>query len=162
MSFELDNELFHVCSENRENCIEAARMLISRGANINAKNENSTTILHVAAQHDNYELVKFLIENGSNVNSLTTDGWTALHFAAQKGYSKIADLLIKSGINVDVQGLRYQRTALHYAADQGKTSVVQLIINAKGRTDLKDISGSTALEIATRKGHKEVVMLLSK
>ncbi|MBM5782273.1 MAG: ankyrin repeat domain-containing protein [Pelagibacterales bacterium] len=162
MSFELDNELFQACNDNRESVMEEVRSLVMRGASVNTKNENDTALIHLAAQHNEYELTKFLIENGADVNALTSDGWTALHFSAQKGYSQISDLLIKSGVNVDIQGLRYHRTALHYAADQGRVAIVQLIINSGGRTDLKDISGSTALDIAKSKLHQEVVMLLSK
>ena len=45
------------------------REFLSKGADINAKNEEGRTLLHEAAKWRKPELVKLLIESGGNVNA---------------------------------------------------------------------------------------------
>ena len=46
------------------------------------------------------------------------------------------------------------------AAEQGHASVVQLLLEARAKTDLRNMRGSTALMNAAERGHAATVQLL--
>lgn len=62
---------------------QVADLLISLGANVNAKDRNLDTPLHQAARRESHELVTILIEHGANVHAV--DRWkrTPLHIASE-------------------------------------------------------------------------------
>ena len=53
---------------------EVLKLLIEKGADINALTYDKWTALHYAARYsDSVEVVKILIEKGANINALTID-----------------------------------------------------------------------------------------
>lgn len=56
--------------------------LIKANADVNAKEKDNWTSLHVACQNGTDPIVKFLLDNGAEVDSKTTDGFTPLHIAS--------------------------------------------------------------------------------
>ena len=77
-----------------------AEVLINRGANANAKDNNEMTALHYAALNGRTRTVLLLIEAGSNVSDVTDRRMTPLHFASQHGHTKTAAILIEHGASV--------------------------------------------------------------
>jgi ankyrin repeat protein len=75
------------------------KLLLDRGADVNAKDPAGRTILMLAACSDALpvETVKTLIERGADVNAKSATGETALDLAKQRGETTIVDLLIKAG-----------------------------------------------------------------
>ena len=63
--------------------IDVMRILIDKGADVNAKNKNGATALILAADKGNAEIVSFLIDKGADVNAKDGNG-TALMLAANK------------------------------------------------------------------------------
>ncbi len=76
----------------------AVKMLLDRGADVNAKDPKGHTILMLAASSDALpvEAVKTLIDRGADVNAKTAQGETALDFAKRRGETPIVDLLTKA------------------------------------------------------------------
>jgi ankyrin repeat protein len=58
---------------------ETAKLLIEKGADVNAKNNNGWTPLYAAAIGDHTETVKLLIDKGADVNVKDSSGKTILH-----------------------------------------------------------------------------------
>ncbi|KAJ5469388.1 hypothetical protein N7539_009006 [Penicillium diatomitis] len=86
---------------------ELARLLVSRGANVNISTRFSETPLLMAMTgRMDYDFVLFLIEHGADVNVRTPYWLTPLQQARKKGRSVIVDLLLRQGAseveNVDV------------------------------------------------------------
>jgi ankyrin repeat protein len=61
------------------------QLLISKGADANARSESGLTALMVAAGHDNAPLVGLLIQAGAKVDARADDGKTALDVAKENG-----------------------------------------------------------------------------
>jgi ankyrin repeat protein len=77
--------------------VDLANMLISKGANVNAKSFSHWTPLHTAARGGHLELIKFLIANGADVNARTKRGNTPLGAARTSGKGKAVILLRSFG-----------------------------------------------------------------
>src|SRR4030066_296560 len=73
---------------------ETAKLLIEKGADVNAKDEFSgMTALIWASSYGHLETVKLLIEKGAGVHARTHSGKTALTIASEKGHMDIVKIL---------------------------------------------------------------------
>ncbi|GAA6077549.1 unconventional myosin-XVI-like, partial [Tachysurus ichikawai] len=61
------------------------RQLVSSGANVNQRNEDGVTLLHIACASGYREVVDLLLENGADVQATDNSYWTPLHLAAKYG-----------------------------------------------------------------------------
>ena len=75
--------------------LEIARVLIARGANVNARAASDFTPLHESAASGRMEFAKLLLENGADVNARTSDGKTPLDYAREHNRAEMVQLLSK-------------------------------------------------------------------
>lgn len=73
---------------------EIARLLIEKGADVNAMNYDGERPLHIASLYGNVEIVKLLIDRGADVNCINPESETPLHKAARNGNIEIIKLLL--------------------------------------------------------------------
>jgi ankyrin repeat protein len=64
-----------------ETYLEAAKLCLSAGDQVNATNDSGVTALHYAAGSGNNALVQFLVERGANLDAKTKSGRTPLDWA---------------------------------------------------------------------------------
>ncbi|KIE04902.1 hypothetical protein NF27_FB00020, partial [Candidatus Jidaibacter acanthamoeba] len=99
---------------SREGNLDEIRVLISEGADINAKDRADTTSLYNGITQRNIEMVKYLLNHGEldvNIKDYRKD--TPLHIAARRGYTEIVELLLKNK-NTDINAVNVKgETALH-------------------------------------------------
>jgi cytohesin len=76
--------------------------LITNGANVNARQYNITTVLHLAAKKGYKEIAETLIANGADVNAQEISGFTIIDTAAFMGHEKIVKLLIEKEKDLDL------------------------------------------------------------
>ncbi|NLF96995.1 MAG: hypothetical protein GX569_09675 [Candidatus Riflebacteria bacterium] len=85
----------------------ALKLLIEKGAAVDATNDFLRTPLHYAAIKGHYEIVKLLCKAKTNIHALDARGTTPLHDAAAAGHRRIYDYLIQLGASdstLDNQG----------------------------------------------------------
>ena len=83
---------------------ETVKLLIAKGADVNAKEEDGKTPLYYAVHWRSApSLVELLIDKGADVNENYGNGKTPLHHAAFRGHNAIVRLLIDKGADVNVQ-----------------------------------------------------------
>ena len=141
--------------------IEAVKQYITAGTDVNTKDEDGRTALHLAASNGHTEIAKLLLANNADVNVMNAVGQTetALHIAAWKGHPEIAKLLLANNADVNVIDTVGQ-TPLIFAAGRGHTEIVELLIAKGADVNAKTSSEKTPLHIAASGGHKKVVELL--
>ncbi|MDB4797386.1 ankyrin repeat domain-containing protein, partial [bacterium] len=83
--------------------IEAVKLGLEEGANVNVKDKWGQTLLHHAANEDRKEIVELLIAAGADVKAKDEDGVTPLHFTAANRRKEVAELLIVKGANVNAE-----------------------------------------------------------
>ena len=88
------------------------KLLIGRGADVNAKDPAGRTVLMLAAHLDTLPAasVQALIDAGADVNAKATDGRTALDFALLRGRSPVTDVLLTAGPKEGVAAIKPEIT----------------------------------------------------
>lgn len=84
--------------------IDAIRELLSRGADIDARDRYGQTGLMIAAHSGDLEIVATLIENGASLNVTAKFGLSALMLAIVAGHTETARLLIRAGAELSLRG----------------------------------------------------------
>jgi ankyrin repeat protein len=84
---------------------DVVRLLVKRGAKVDACDQIGRTALHVAADNGHRNTVLELLDLGANIGAVDKKGNTALHYCAEKNFAPIARLLLDRGINVEAQNV---------------------------------------------------------
>ena len=66
---------------NESEAKDLIELLPSNGANVNAKNDNGLTLLHMVSLKSTKEIAEILISHGAKINPLTKNGLTPLDIA---------------------------------------------------------------------------------
>ena len=74
---------------------EAIKLLIEKGADLNAIDKYGYTALIWACRNNNIEIVKLLIEKGADINAKNFIGYTALIWACRNNNTEVIKLLIE-------------------------------------------------------------------
>ena len=147
-------------SKNRLKIVEA--LLNHEGIEVNAKNKEGDTPLHVAARKGQTEVVMALLNHtGIEVNATNEKGDTPLHVALWHKFREIIlALLNHKGIDVN-QTTSDEYTPLHLAARRGNLEVVKALLNHEGiKVNSKTSDEYTPLHLAAFNGYTEVVNAL--
>ncbi|RXW18603.1 hypothetical protein EST38_g7252 [Candolleomyces aberdarensis] len=129
-----------------------ALLLSNPNINIHARCMHSGTALSVAK---NDALLKLLLSHGRILTNATADDIDlCIDLAARLGLEKTFSTLVHGGL--EPRKLQMQSRALVEAARHGHTAIVDLALRF---VDIND-AGSTALDAATKAGHRHTVSLL--
>ena len=124
---------------------ELVKLLIARGADVNALGERGSTALSYAVSNGNVGLAEFLLSKGANVNPERSP---PLHSAvkAPKNLKELVELLLSKGAQVNKEGTG--GTALYSAVERTDNIEVIKVLLAKGADVNKTGHGSSAFEHA--------------
>ena len=82
--------LYAACEKGH---VDAARLLLDKGAEVNPADEDGATPLFIACQEGHVDAARLLLDNGAEVDRATNDGRTPLSIAKQQGHSAVVALL---------------------------------------------------------------------
>jgi ankyrin repeat protein len=108
----VNNSFLQLQSDN--NLAEMIEYFLSKGVDINAKDDYMVTPLYLAAGCDNSEIIDLLIKKGALVDVRTKSGETPLFRAAMAGNKVAAEVLLNKGANVNARN-DANETPLHFA-----------------------------------------------
>lgn len=75
--------------------------LDNRGAQVDDRDENGTTVLMVSATKGLVHFVKELISRGADINAADLDSWSALLCASKAGHLEVVETLIEHGAEIE-------------------------------------------------------------
>lgn len=117
-----------IASQNGK--VEAARILVTAGADVNAPvAKGGYTPLMLASVSGSTDLADALIKHGAQVNAVNSGGVTALMIAAAGNHSGVAALLLKAGADINARS-EDGRTALSIAQANNNEPVIRLLQDA--------------------------------
>ena len=76
---------------------DVARLLLERGADVDAQTDSGSTPIHIAALNGRVEVVRVLLEHGAKSGVENGEGKTPFQIAAARRYFEIMDLLLELG-----------------------------------------------------------------
>ena len=129
------------------NRIEIVQLLIEYKTDVNVKDTNSNTPLHIATQRNHHELMDILMQNGADIEATDRKGFSPIHLALGFKKYQALEVLIKYCANVNARSPEGS-TPLHTAVSQGFEDGVQLLVNNGVEVDANDNYGHTPLHYA--------------
>jgi ankyrin repeat protein len=110
---------------------DVVRLLVSRGADVNARSKRGETALADAAGRGDVEGVKLLLEKGADVNVADYRGYTPLIQAVQydRDSPEIVKLLLDRGASI--AAVAEGQTAVTTAARRGETALTKMLREAE-------------------------------
>ncbi len=126
--------------------LNAARLLIDMGMDVNAKDSAGETPLHIAARGNMDEIAVALILAGADANAKDNSGETPLHAAASENKAEAADALIAAGANIHAKD-NAGATPLHAAVISRSADMVEILIAAGADIHAADLKGNTPASI---------------
>jgi len=139
--------------------LDAMRLLIDRGADVNLQNNFGSTALMWSVS--DAAKVRLLLEHGAQVNTVARSGRTALIIAAFANPSaEVVKLLLAKGAKVDVMDTRHV-TPLNAATFGNDTATTRLLLDTNADINTPDtFIGLTPLMNAAGNRNVEAVKLL--
>lgn len=145
-----------------ESDLETVKLLVDKGADINARDQIQSSPLLWASGFGKPETVGFLITKGADVKVTDDNGWTPLIWAAGLGQAQTVDLLVKAGADLAAADKQTGDTPLLRSARTGKADGLKILIAAGADLKAKNKLGQTALHLAAAGGSAEKVEILLK
>jgi len=103
--------------------LDVCRLLIDKGAHIEAKNRYGRTPLHYAAANGHLEIVRLLYDLGADIEARDDEGCRSLHYSAYNGRISIVKELIEDR-NAEINArINDGRIALGLAKQEGKEEI---------------------------------------
>ncbi|KAF2878542.1 vegetative incompatibility protein HET-E-1 [Massariosphaeria phaeospora] len=136
-----------------------ARMLLDKGAEINAQGGRYGNALQAASGGGYEQVVKTLLDKGANVNAQGGDFGNALQAASYTGHKQVVKTLLDAGADVNAQGGAFGN-ALQAASFRGYEQVVKTLLDKGANVNAQGGDFGNALQAASEGGHKQVVKTL--
>lgn len=138
---------------------ETVEFLITKGANLHAKNNFGWIPLHSASYNGQIEISNLLISKGSKVDETDVFGWTPLFRAIQGGHKSMIEFLVKKDANINARD-RNGYTPLYLAVLKGEKEIVEYLLEKGATRFLFGSDGKTLLHVAASKGFVGLAKLL--
>ena len=149
----------HLASESGH--LDCVKVLVSKKANVKARDSLVGLPIHLAAKHNHHEVVKYFLGAYPELAFLPTnlEGMLCSHLAAASGSMAVIRELMRFNKAV-VIGLRSRGSAslpIHMAARKGNANVVRLLITAGASVTHENNFGMSMIHAAAMNGHLNVL-----
>lgn len=142
--------------------LDMVKLLIQKGADINAIDMDGFTPLIAAANYDSEQhnqILKALLDSGAKIDAISKNGDTALMYAIHNFKTDNARTLVKAGANINCKN-HLGITPLMKAAQLGRLEIAKYLISAGADINAVDARGKTVLAVAKEAGYRTLIEIL--
>ena len=154
------------------NDLAELKKLLAEDFNLNTRDNIGCTLLHVAAQGANTEVVRFLVAKGADVNARDDEGNTPLHRAQMlgrnikclndRGIAEISKLFLDKGADINAKN-NLGLTSLHLAVQMPHNAwLVEFYISKGANVNAVADNGYTPRDFALECGNEDSEKILIK
>ncbi|KAF7160640.1 hypothetical protein CNMCM6106_008062 [Aspergillus hiratsukae] len=136
----------------------AAKLLLKKGADIEAKDSMGYTALLWAAREGHATITRLLADHGANIHARTVYGETPLWWAARNGYETLVDFLHNRGADIESKD-KFGLTPLAWAVENEHSSVARLLVGWGANISADDNAGQSPLSRASKKKEMQSLLL---
>jgi ankyrin repeat protein len=142
----------HMLSESGIDDVKLTLLSLKHGPEVNTRDKNNQTPLHLAVKWDRFRLAEILLEHGADTNAEDNNGKTVLHILSESciddegGVLNLALLLLKRGVQVNAQD-RDDQTSLHLAIGRRQFKLAGTLLQHGADPNVEDNMGKTPLYI---------------
>ena len=136
-------------------------LLRNRSTNLNARANDGTTPLILAARLANEGMLDQLVMSECDLNLADDCGKTALHWGASVNNVDGVRVLLQNGANRDAQNHR-EETPLFLAAREGSFQCARLLLEHHANRDITDHMDRLPRDVALERMHTDIVALLDE
>lgn len=154
-----DNFKREIFPTSNDGDLEAARFLFSRGADLEATNNDGYTPLLLAARHSFKDICKFLIKSGAKVDVSDKSCSTVLHYASYSGWIKIVRALVEKGCEIDAKNA-FGNTPLFLAVQHLHNNVIEFFLELGADFEYCDGNGWSLLHKASFYGWLTIAQIV--
>ncbi|KAJ5536372.1 hypothetical protein N7513_009558 [Penicillium frequentans] len=137
----------------------AVRLLLDKGADVNAQGGGYGNALQAASVGDHEEMVQLLLEKGVDVNEQGGGYGNALQAASLGGHEEVVQLLLEKGADINAHGGEYS-SALQAASVRGHEEVVHLLLEKGADVNAQGGLYGNALQAALLGNQEKVLQML--
>lgn len=145
--------------------IDAIKILIDRGANVNTIIPEYASLLFVFFQHASLDdnalytaILTLLLRSNVDPDITDNEGKTFLHHMSQCHVENMIETLFVYGANINMVDKNGQ-TPLHYCAKKNHIDNAEPLLLLGADLTIKDLNGETPRCIAARKGKTQILAL---
>ena len=138
---------------------EMAQLLLSAGADVNARNTGGQTVLMMLGDEATADLVWDLVNAGAKVNQKDNEGNTPLIEAAGLNNIEVLRTLLDAGAEITARN-KDGETPLMMAASGGLVNNVRALVFAGADINQRDAENKSALSLAIENDHAAVIRWL--
>ncbi|RWS14623.1 ankyrin repeat domain containing protein 25-like protein [Dinothrombium tinctorium] len=149
-----------VSSDDEPMALQTIQHLSKLGANLEIRDLEKRTALHVASWQGYRNTVQTLIHCGADVNACDGEGRTPLHMCAWNGHAEILNILIDAGADINHVSSAQGATPLLIGAQQGHIDVCAMLLAAGADVAHCDSYGRNSQDVAINCGHRNIAILI--
>ncbi|KAL3853875.1 hypothetical protein ACJMK2_013174 [Sinanodonta woodiana] len=153
-----------LCEAAKMSKSKTAQLLLGEGANVQNKDANLQTPLHLALDYNNLETIKLLMKKKADVNIPDNRGLTPFLVAVGWGREAPFELLRTRTTDILIKDAQ-DNTVLHLCAASGRSSIMKILLDNYPEEMLsilisRNKQGWTPLDFALRCGHYVIMKML--
>lgn len=142
-----NNTLLHVCAKGSGSVQILEYLLKHSGIDLNARNNDGSTPLMLAAAENNYGAFRLLLKSGADITLKDNDDHTLMHYAAYSGNVELLKYVLDN-YKLDINARdKDESTPLMVGAKEEHFKFMNLLIANGAKTDEKNNKGENIFDI---------------